>query len=732
MSCKLYLKDKSKVVLPNGNDSILFNKILGIVGSYQKALDIYEVTETSEFKEYNKGYIAQYRADRSVVKNATPSSVRGFNEVFNEDNTVKIVYSETSNKVSLELIESRDLGKGKARKFLQDFIYSFPNKDIELIISPRDRGTTYQGLAKFYESLGFQYKDHSDIEMIRYKNRGRLYPEGYDANFEPSVSVLTNYINDRSENKASKREVMDFMKAKGVTDTDSLIKELSKLYNNGIPIYTKENLKRISLLNSYDIYRLQKEEGARTELEGIYNYLRTSDYIEISETDVVPSGGMIGALTPSVKDTDINSEVSVVIDGEVVSTKGNNLNVDMSTTINDNANPVLAEDIAFLRSISEDTWYNDVDNVVTILESIEESAKENGVNLVGLSQTATEVSRESIMNLLNVVEDGIESNNSAEIQPLVDTLIGQDYKQAPFELKEGEYYFKFPVNEQTAFEEMSLIKVTDNLYRRVAKVSTPELLANIANMTQQPLSKIEQMANLNKDKSIEDADIAEQIYLQKVANGVNEFVLEHDVDSISSTSVSDYYRENFEKDFAQWLINNDNESFTVDSNGIRFTNPYNQVEAFNRLPKYMRDSLVEYSKISNSINIPFVNKSPTVENGDIFVDRSKVIANINSVRTYRGDYTTHGEYIVVRNSVDNFLRIKETVYELVSESGNVGFYRELAPAPSRFADNVAIKPEATSSILGLNILKDIARPLEVAENLTQEELEQINEQHFEC
>lgn len=121
-----------------------------------------------------------------------------------------------------------------------------------------------------------------------------------------------------------------------------------------------------------------------------------------------------------------------------------------------------------------------------------------------------------------------------------------------------------------------------------------------------------------------------------------------------------------------------------------------------------------------------------VENGDIFVDRARVVANTSYLKPYTGDYTVQGDFLVVRNAVDNFLKIRNRVYELTSESGNIGFYRQVAATSGKYVDNVVIKPEATNAVLGLNVLKDIARPLETAENLTQEELATINEQHFEC
>src|SRR5690606_35620351 len=233
MACKLYLSEKGRVILPNGNESILFNSLYDILGNYEKSLDIYEVVDTPDFKDYSSGYIAQNRADRSVVKRATPSSIEGMWEVYNTDSTVKILYSETESSVVLDTIESKDLGKGKAREFLKEFLDSFPSKDIETTIEPKSSGTTYQGLASLFESMGFEYNNDSDVEMVRTKNKDDFYPDNFDQNGEPSVEVLSKYIIANSDNKASKREVLDFMKAKGIYNTDDALTALKRLYVDG-------------------------------------------------------------------------------------------------------------------------------------------------------------------------------------------------------------------------------------------------------------------------------------------------------------------------------------------------------------------------------------------------------------------------------------------------------------------------------------------------------------------
>ena len=732
MACKLYLSEKGRVILPNGNESILFNSLYDILGNYEKSLDIYEVVDTPDFKDYSSGYIAQNRADRSVVKRATPSSIEGMWEVYNTDSTVKILYSETESSVVLDTIESKDLGKGKAREFLKEFLDSFPSKDIETTIEPKSSGTTYQGLASLFESMGFEYKNDSDVEMVRTKNKDDFYPDNFDQNGEPSVEVLSKYIIANSDNKASKREVLDFMKAKGIYNTDDALTALKRLYVDGIPVFTSDNLRKVGIFDAYDIHNIQKSETSQREIEGIFNYLVSSDYMEVSDDNVEFSGDMIAGSVVGVVPTIIDSETSTIIDGNVVPTRGGVVNVDMSVTINDELNQTLSEDIAFLRQISEDTWDNNLEYVGEILGSIEESAKINGVSLVGLRELSLQESRDTILDLLDELETAITTGITTKLQSSVDSILGLDYQQAPFELNEGEFYFKFPVNEEYAFNELSLIKISDNLYRKVYKMSTPEILATISAKTGVPVSVVEKSALLEKDLSISEPTISEQIYLHKVANGVNEFKPSIAVDKITSEEVSEYYQQRFETDFAQWLIDNNNTDFTVDSSGIKFTNPYTQVESYNRLPKYLRDGLVEYSKISKTLELPFVESTPSVENGDIFIDRTRVISNPSIVKPYTGDYTVQGDFIVVKNAVDNFINIRGTIYEIVSESGNVSFYSKVEQSNSKYIEPAVSKPMATNSILGLNVSKDTATPVEVAENLTQEELTEINEQHFEC
>lgn len=726
MSCKLKLKDKGVVILPNGKESLLFNSIYNIVEDYQQALDIYQVVDTKEFKDFNKGHIAQYRADKSVLKNAVESRVRGFSEVHNSNQTVRIVYKEGNNNVDLELIESKELGKGHARKFLQDFIYSFPNKDISLIISPRDRGTTFQGLASFYESMGFEYKRGSDVEMIRFKNKGRLYPEGYDENAEPSVGTLMSFIRNNTANKATKKEVIDFLTSKGIQNTDRLLENLLQMSNQGILIFSKDKMKKATIFDDFEIYKIQKDPSKQNGLQEVFNYLLTEEYVEVGTSEKVASGEVLNSGVVEKKGVKADTNKSVLVDGVIQDKLQQSSNVKTSETLTDEANPELSSDIAFLRNISEDVWADSIEEVTTLLESVEEEALQNGVNIKGLSTKAEELGREGVLNILEQIEYAIETLDSSQLQTTIDTTIGDTVESTNISLKDGEIFLETSLSEESLFENEGLLKVDDNIYIKVPDVSLEELLSSVSDKTGMPISIVAESAT----KETDGYETSQKIYLHKVARGVNEKVVNVKVDKITSQDVSNYYRDDFIKDFGDWLNENDNTDFTVNEKGISFSNPYQRRESYERLPNYLKESLQEYSKVSETFDLDFIFNRVNADFGDIYVDRARVMANKNALKEFAGEYNIFQEYIVTKNSVDNFIKVNNTVFELVSEDGNIGYYKRVEEQ-EQMANSV-LKPEATNDILSINHSKTEAKEIEDIQNITEKELLTIEKQNFDC
>ena len=83
--------------------------------------------------------------------------------------------SRNSNTIDLELIETPTemRGAGHAKEILSGFLNVIDNYGytVELVLSPRDKGTSFEKLGNFYQNFGFNFSQEggfeSDFEMIR-------------------------------------------------------------------------------------------------------------------------------------------------------------------------------------------------------------------------------------------------------------------------------------------------------------------------------------------------------------------------------------------------------------------------------------------------------------------------------------------------------------------------------------------------------------------------------------
>lgn len=731
MDCRIRVdKNQGKVYLqPTGKESILFNKILNIVdvSNFDRALEIYNVTQTEGFRKYNNSLVKQYRLDRSVVK--TPLSVKGgFNEVISQDGSVRIVYKEGQRKVDLELIESSNRGGGLARNFLQDFIYSFPNKDIELIVSPRDVTTSFQGLATFYQSLGFEFKQNSSEEMVRFYNKGRLYPEGYDINAEPSVKHLMNFINLQGASTTTKKEVVSFLQSADISSSNDLLRQLSLAEKEGIFIFNKKSLENTKLFSTFEVKQILKSPAKQKSIVELLKYLRQAkeeiivEPINKQNTEKVSAQGKI-----EVEEKETETTENLLIDNKV-EPKKRRTNVKTVKTIEGNYNIELSENIAYVRRVPQESWDRLQTQIKTLLSSIESSASINGINLKGLTSNFNNLNRNQVLDILEATESVLEGTmNVYEFDSVLNTYLGDNFTTKDYILGEGEVLLDSELTEEEIFTNLNLVKVGKGVYKNVQDKSLLELLNINSIKNSKTIEEIEREVNKNYDRNIEDVETAKRIYLTKSNLDILDETNNLDTNKVST--YSETVPETFEQDFSDWLIENDNLLFTVDERGITFTDSTRVNEALESLPEYLKTDLIEYSKTSKNLTIDFVD-SVNLELGMLNYDRAKVMANPNLIKEFEGIKVQVGNTVVVNNYTDNFLKSEGKIYELNEEIGNVYFFTEL-PTISVIDINI-LKPETELEIIDYSTMISNSTGVSLENVLTQKELNTINNQHFNC
>lgn len=731
MQCKIQQKDKGKLILPNGKESILFNKLLNIVGieNYDRALTLHNVTDTKEFKDYNKNVVNAYRAEKSVVKNARPTK-GGFSEVFSADKNVRIVFKEGTHSVQLELIESYEKGKGLAKKFLQDFIYSFPNKDIELTISPRDNTTSFQGLATFYQSMGFDFKRGSSFEMERYKTKGRLYPEGYDINGEASVGHLMAFVNRQGKPKATKKDAIKMLQATGKTSSDDLLIALAKIEKEGIPIFTKENLQNTGIFSTFEISKILKSKKQQEGLVDMLKFLRLTDEIVIEEIPTENTGQVLESGKLEVKEATTDTTVNIINNSEVKPKKQRKANVATESTISFEQNPMLASNIGFVKRISASSWGAMQAQIGVLLEGIEEYALNSGINLKGLREYQGELGRDGVFAILDAVEDTLEENlDPKQLDATLNQLLGENTQTAHINIGEKEVVIETDLNEVEMFTQHNLVKVGENIYREANQDDYLTLLNTNAVLTERAIEEVENEVNKNYDRSLGNIEVAKQIYILKANMGIPSIKPIYSTHKVTTVNREKDFTQ-FEKEFAMWLVRNDNNLFKVDNNGISLVNESRPLEALESLPNELKQRLNDYAVQSTTLTLPEVFEKPSIESGLMSTERAKVMLDPYLLPPFEGAVTERQGEILVADAVDNFLRINDTVYEMTETVGNVSIYTPLTN--TSIADLSRPKTATKLDLIEVLPLMTKASEATVKNNLTEAELNKLNEEHYKC
>lgn len=212
-----------------------------------------------------------------------------------------------------------------------------------------------------------------------------------------------------------------------------------------------------------------------------------------------------------------------------------------------------------------------------------------------------------------------------------------------------------------------------------------------------------------------------------------------------------YLTNNFHADFQNYILKNkfNNTSlynnvlkyFEVNENGIhlntnnplikeRIKNSYIQDEMFEHLKQYallskhpsMQD-LFEYEEdIDNN-------------NSMIELERYYYSNNFSQMKSFKGDYRVNGDIIVANNTSDNFIRVKEGLFEKVGDmDGNSVYARQTImenPNLNNY-DYPLQRPSVDMELVRAMVIKTSPKPTNVVKLYSKEEAKAINQQYNEC
>lgn len=646
------------------------------------------------------------------------------------------------------------------------------------------------------------------------KKVGNRYVVGEESN-EPNPKELFEYINSTNIGELNREEIVEVKNSMLGFNIKSSKVLFEKLYNtlansNGIITFNEGKLKSSGLYNSFEIARIISSTVIQKNIKDTLLKLKNTEdiNIEFDSKFVTPKSkkitllGKVEQSNPFEVEREIamtvagleqeqvqenldqgiaekyaeETELKDSIDNIAKNTRVTQIKIvsndqiidkteDLSTYLADiiikENNPELYEEIDFLElGIEIEEWDNEIRQIEDILYNIKDLAVNNGIDLRDFPTKAISMSREDIIVFLRSLENTINDPSQANIS-VFSKMYNQlfDFNSPIMELlttnSEYDQIVESEMSEYELFKNFGLVKVNENVYRKVTEQNLEELYQNFfANkdiniqITDSAIETIEDLKSYvqkNLDKlGIEDfnlnTDLLEQIFLYKSHFGfdIKASTTPLNTDNLEKVTLSqEYLLGDFVKDFNFFILSTNNKYFTVNDKGIILTSsdPISLSEAIATLPEDLIEPLTQYSFISNNLNLGLESNDISYETfDDNKSKRDSVINNPQTIEKLKGEYVyLDGGVLAVKNENNSFVRTPNGVFEMVYESNNIKFYGVLPNKNTKYKTINAEKPLSDTDFSKYSYLETSPELFKVAKNYYGSiELEQINKDYFAC
>ncbi len=395
----------------------------------------------------------------------------------------------------------------------------------------------------------------------------------------------------------------------------------------------------------------------------------------------------------------------------------------------------------------------------TLLESIEKNLIKEGYDVIGLASKTPNV---YMMQYLSSVADLSEESNKEALDNYVsvyDEYFGNDLTPEKGYIKTAQddrVFVKLDteLKEEDVYNQQGFIKQSEGVYIRVNKKTADELYPIVATYpeklpegvkTEEDLRKYIQ-STLNNDE-VTNSETGEVINLFKLYYGIplevepkkintEEFnqkqsQFDGDADYLKGDFVSDFYRDGLvEKAKESKLYRDFYSHFKVTEKGLELEN--NDPITLESIKPYVTDDLKNYSLLSKSM--------PNLKPEEVdFVDgknsrRDLISNNPTSLAKFEGNISLLDDNnLVAKNSTNEFIRLKNDVYEKMQTIGNLSLYSKLGLNKGAYNSFAVEKPESGYSLDDYLHLENKPESFIKAKNyLSKEEKDGLDADEFSC
>lgn len=212
-----------------------------------------------------------------------------------------------------------------------------------------------------------------------------------------------------------------------------------------------------------------------------------------------------------------------------------------------------------------------------------------------------------------------------------------------------------------------------------------------------------------------------------------------------------YLTNNFHSDFQNYILKNklDNTElyknvlkyFEVNENGISLNAENNTIK------QRIRNSYITDQTFENLKQYSIISKNKTMQ--DLFEFENDGIRrhnaaenqryyysnNFSQMESFKGDYEVSGNTLVANNSSDNFIRVKEGLFERVGQTNGVYVYGKQQIIENPNFNNYEYKLESPN--VNMEVAREMVKPSvfsgsKSVKSYSKQEEDSLNQQHNEC
>lgn len=697
MSINCRIKN-NKVFAPNNEPSILFSSLENKFGR-EKALDMYALTETEEYKvaltntdsngEMLLNDFIKFSLEKPATKNYTQETIdlqlragRKGIQVLKENLFQNGIVSITRENLERSNIFTPDeieniLSSETTQENLEEFI---KNSDT-LEIPPLEE--TYLVLEDTYNSIGIKpYKNPTEVkrEVLEVLSEANTVEEVYNLiNTIEYPTIIEDFKNNPSKRISIIEDALNTKQVEKTYESDYVEKTLL----NTLDVSNLDTIEQISA----NILQLEDNDLIVEEFLSLVDSLRASGLdINIDTYDAY-----------NRSQTDIKNLAQSIID---FSKKPDRQNTQKLSFV---LQPFMnLESTALVNTSNLSNKVNNLTVLETDKNEIEVFEKRGFIR-------HTE-------NLYQKIDDKYSTEQLYEI--LYDKVL-EGIVNIPTPSIESLEQLNEPANKQVVKKDIRdyIKEQTNNLPE--GNTNTQEKIAIYKTYYNAP-TKLQQ-------------NIETKVFVRPIAEGIeNEGYLKNDF-------VSDFSKFiNYNKDRQTTLYKNLLQFFKVDKDGIKLKDNSRFVlqqvkNNLSLLDSRVEKDLLNYNRLSKKLRLPVDNEVEMLKYNNQDFKRTIVAENPYYLPELNKNYSevTQSD-IVVENSKDPFIRVKSAAYEKTQEIDNVSLYSKLPTPNNNYINTNIQRPDPQLTYEDFKSYVKEENPTTVNQIVGDIELEEINENYFKC